>query len=996
MCTTFGKYPTAFLQKKIAAAHELLTSSHAYHERAEVGLLYLRDLDPLISDIFDQAGFFSSEITSAEFLKNLKVHVCPAITLTLVSVALILSVLANPANLEPFVHIGELVLENQLAEVLHPAVGYVAMLLLSSWSVASGGESGDGAAASVSTGSSTSETTGRAGGVGDASGTTSSTAASTQQLPSTAEINCPHWTCILAAFSTFKLRRYHVNYPTLAAARTASRIEAAASREIRAARGPHYNSDVDGIHTSAFSAPVEDFFDLAAASPSDVEEPPCVVGQRAAIATDEQRSSNFMIVNCERDDRQQLSARAADHHEDARSPTRREDEDHDGVLHARRRREHDRDSDHDSEPPRSMKSETQIGIERKLRAWLRVKVQESRTDWERSGVASPRPPEKQNDNSSPATVVYLSVVGGQEYAAYLKPWVRRFFQVHSFLRYENPDALPDPGKDGKSRSPWKASTTAGTDTTLHQRTSASAAGTRTKPAGASEASALLALVCLDGQALSACREEERLLDRKPQSSRKIVPDYGDEDRAPFQKAKTVMGDLFCIDSTNTGDAVFLKFRWLLPLLEEILKVSTSKSMPPEELSRGGDHTTRGNEAAATSYVVWTDCDLYFFKDPVRQILTKGSTSEKKELPAANDAIKVDQPDLFVTEHFDGKCLNNGFFVVKATLKMLNFFQSFTYFLYAKNPFANNQNAFDAFLGHSLQESFAVAQGKEVGMVDEDDANGAAIVRPVGTGGGEDVEGEARAQDVDTSTSTTTSLIVYKLLNVESEFISAEGWHERSAEKQHSREDSDLSTKAQELPRSSPILFHFWQSDYAKQPSSAAAEKQQVEQSRSSAFPCVGPLSGRKQSYFELFYGDVFQSNSSIAGSDIASESTRESRIQAALAAVRSPAPRAKPEDLPGCTVLTAGAQTIAASYADLDSSDESLKTPHMMQHGDVASSTRPESRNGNSYTAELSQSIHDWAKPDPEGLERERTRFVDEQVILQNLFGADDESESDL
>lgn len=62
-------------------------------------------------------------------------------------------------------------------------------------------------------------------------------------------------------------------------------------------------------------------------------------------------------------------------------------------------------------------------------------------------------------------------------------------------------------------------------------------------------------------------------------------------------------------------------------------------------------------------------------------------------------------EILVTEHWDARCLNNGFFYVRATHRPLVFFSLFLTQLYV-NPYADNQNLFDAFLAHSTVDSAA--------------------------------------------------------------------------------------------------------------------------------------------------------------------------------------------------------------------------------------------------------------------------------------------------
>jgi len=71
--------------------------------------------------------------------------------------------------------------------------------------------------------------------------------------------------------------------------------------------------------------------------------------------------------------------------------------------------------------------------------------------------------------------------------------------------------------------------------------------------------------------------------------------------------------------------------------------------------------------------------------------------------AAAGASKAGGVEMLVTEHWNARCLNNGFFYVRATHRPLVFFTHFLARLYV-NPYTDNQNLFDAFLAHSILDS----------------------------------------------------------------------------------------------------------------------------------------------------------------------------------------------------------------------------------------------------------------------------------------------------
>eukprot|EP00397_Hematodinium_sp_SG-2012_P029162 GEMP01030783.1.p1 GENE.GEMP01030783.1~~GEMP01030783.1.p1 ORF type:complete len:581 (+),score=128.34 GEMP01030783.1:153-1895(+) len=125
-------------------------------------------------------------------------------------------------------------------------------------------------------------------------------------------------------------------------------------------------------------------------------------------------------------------------------------------------------------------------------------------------------------------------------------------------------------------------------------------------------------------------------------------------------------------------------------------------------------------------VFWIDFDVYLYKDPI-------------------NLIPDDDTDMFVTEHWNAKCLNNGIFYVRSNERTTAWFLEFLRWQY-EFVFGDNQNGFDAFLAHSARESFMPELPK----------------------------------------------VTYKLLDVENQVISAEGWYG----------DYDNIT-----------LLHFWSSDY---------------------------------------------------------------------------------------------------------------------------------------------------------------------------------------
>ena len=61
-------------------------------------------------------------------------------------------------------------------------------------------------------------------------------------------------------------------------------------------------------------------------------------------------------------------------------------------------------------------------------------------------------------------------------------------------------------------------------------------------------------------------------------------------------------------------------------------------------------------------------------------------------------------DMLVTEHFNAKCINNGFFFIKSNARTLRWMVQFLHLLYT-NVYSDNQNLFDAFLSHTLLDAF---------------------------------------------------------------------------------------------------------------------------------------------------------------------------------------------------------------------------------------------------------------------------------------------------
>jgi len=143
-------------------------------------------------------------------------------------------------------------------------------------------------------------------------------------------------------------------------------------------------------------------------------------------------------------------------------------------------------------------------------------------------------------------------------------------------------------------------------------------------------------------------------------------------------------------------------------------------------------------------VFWTDFDIYFYKDPIH-------------------LIPNEETDLYVTEHWNAKCLNNGLFYVRSNERTAEWFTKFMAWQY-EYLFGDNQNGFDAFLKHSARDSFI-----------PDDL----------------------------------PKITYKLLDVENQMISAEGWYGS---------------------RDNITLIHFWSSDYLMRDGSTERKPESLKKS----------------------------------------------------------------------------------------------------------------------------------------------------------------------
>lgn len=86
-----------------------------------------------------------------------------------------------------------------------------------------------------------------------------------------------------------------------------------------------------------------------------------------------------------------------------------------------------------------------------------------------------------------------------------------------------------------------------------------------------------------------------------------------------------------------------------------------------------------------------------------------TTKKQKERAYKNIHPAEDLPDIYVQEHYDALCLNSGVFFVRSSAKTLAFFLEFLRWQF-EHPFADNQNGFDAFLGHSCVDSFVPTRG----------------------------------------------------------------------------------------------------------------------------------------------------------------------------------------------------------------------------------------------------------------------------------------------
>ena len=129
--------------------------------------------------------------------------------------------------------------------------------------------------------------------------------------------------------------------------------------------------------------------------------------------------------------------------------------------------------------------------------------------------------------------------------------------------------------------------------------------------------------------------------------------------------------VLCLPSADTGDLTFTKYRWVPVLL------------------------------SAQFDVMWLDFDVFLVRDPVERIAELEAEAPD---PGRGREDEPEPYDLYVTEHLDGRCLNAGIFFVRWSSATLQFFLEFVKWL-GYHVFADNQNGFDAFLGHSITESF---------------------------------------------------------------------------------------------------------------------------------------------------------------------------------------------------------------------------------------------------------------------------------------------------
>eukprot|EP00927_Polykrikos_kofoidii_P066634 TRINITY_DN62197_c0_g1_i1.p1 TRINITY_DN62197_c0_g1~~TRINITY_DN62197_c0_g1_i1.p1 ORF type:complete len:455 (-),score=59.94 TRINITY_DN62197_c0_g1_i1:347-1678(-) len=100
-------------------------------------------------------------------------------------------------------------------------------------------------------------------------------------------------------------------------------------------------------------------------------------------------------------------------------------------------------------------------------------------------------------------------------------------------------------------------------------------------------------------------------------------------------------------------------------------------------------------------VTWLDLDIFLLRDPTERLLAQAY---------GRDGFIA--ADVLTTDHFDLRSLNHGVFFIKASDRTLTFVLRYIAWLH-ENPFAHDQNGWDAFLGHSVRHEARVRRVESV-------------------------------------------------------------------------------------------------------------------------------------------------------------------------------------------------------------------------------------------------------------------------------------------
>jgi hypothetical protein len=95
---------------------------------------------------------------------------------------------------------------------------------------------------------------------------------------------------------------------------------------------------------------------------------------------------------------------------------------------------------------------------------------------------------------------------------------------------------------------------------------------------------------------------------------------------------------------------------------------------------------------------------YLFESKEDLCFVSGMCGNESWVVSEEEKGPTEDIEMLVTEHWSARCINNGIFYVKSSSRTVAWFLHFIGYL-ANDVFADNQNAFDAFLGHSTVDAF---------------------------------------------------------------------------------------------------------------------------------------------------------------------------------------------------------------------------------------------------------------------------------------------------